>query len=580
MTIQADIQVPATWLDRAQYSLAGIAAFCGVSLGVRDLTPGVAIGRVVYAPLQSMSLSPEDAGASFLVRIPYLGGDNGSSPVRDESDTLVCSWGVDRAPLYVRSRAIALRRGGPLARWSHSGDPAIVLFESGSLTVVDFSFDAISSFFSAIAQVDEDSIGDRDTHGRPPQRLTFPIAAGVPLSPIATDSALLVQKAIGAACTNAGVFLLMKAPWPNGVRAVACITHDVDSVRKWILPRLVGRVRAVSNEDNGIQVHLGLRPIVLGVAEVAGLRDPHRNLRGIRRLELEHGIKATYFLQMTERPGRQEPLALYGHRNRYLRREMRVLNQEGHELALHSSYESGANPARLQEEVRRLSSLRSPSGSRQHYLRIHPRLWEELRSLGLQYDSSVGYSDFVGFRSGACHPYHPFNGETGGEFSVLEIPFSIMDSGLFQSCGGNRSQMESLLNALTDIVEYRNGALVSIWHNQYLDGSLLAAGSVFDWFITHLEEKGWEFWTLERVARWWNARDAVELICRGPDMWNVVPHENIEQLSLRCYGGVPGHVDGVGKDACTINPGDPFSVVTIGGLRASSPVTVHRRAAT
>ena len=315
------------------------------------------------------------------------------------------------------------------------------------------------------------------------------------------------------------------------------------------------------------------------MAEIAGVRDPHRNLSGIRTFELKHGIKATFFLQMVERPRRQEPVALYSHSNRYVRRELAALNREGHEIALHSSYESGADPTRLRDEVRRLQSSRSPSGSRQHYLRIHPGVWAELGSLGLQYDSSVGYSDFVGFRSGACHPYRPFDDNARREFSILEIPFCVMDSGLFQACGGSRSKMEGLLNALAESVEYRNGVLVSVWHNQYQDGSLLATGSVFEWFIGLLERKEWDFWTLERVAEWWNTRGAVELSCQGGDMWNVVTQGDIDQLSLRCYGGTVGEVDGVPEDAVTITPGNAFSLVTIRGLKAASPVAVHRRKA-
>ena len=409
--------------------------------------------------------------------------------------------------------------------------------------------------------------------------MTFPIARGLALLPTATDSAVLVQKAIGAACKYASVFLVMKAAWPDGGRSVACITHDVDSVRKWNLRRIVGRVVTVPSRGTIRQRGRWLKRTLFGLAEGAGITDPHRNLASIRALELDHGIKATYFLQMVDHPQRQEPLAMYAYRDPYLRREVAALRNEGHEIALHSSYESGADPARLRDEVRRLLSLRPASGSRQHYLRIHSNLWAELWSLGLRYDSSVGYSDFVGFRSGACHPYRPFNKDTGCEFSTLEIPFCVMDSGLFQSCGGNRSQMEGLLDALADSVGYRNGVLVSIWHNQYRDGSLLARGSIFEWFVGRLEHKGWEFWTMERVARWWSAREAVELSCRGEDQWSVVPHSDIDQLSLRCYGGAAGDIDGVAKDAVKVTPGDPFSLVTIQGLKASTPITVHRRKA-
>jgi len=576
MTMRAVIRVPHFWRSQASYALAGIAETCGLSIG-QDEGRSKAIGYLVYArPGQSIVL-PNRVEGNFLVRIPFLGPEAPSPLWQEGWEPRSCLWEGEDTLLHVRSPVIPLPAGRVLARWTDDLRPSVVLHESKGLAVVEFSFDAIASFFTTISQLDEDSIRARDAHLRVPQEMTFPIVKNVSLNPIATDSALLVGKAIKAACGVTGTFLVVKAPWPVEVTGIACVTHDVDSIRKWTVRRALSKITRTFEATKRHNVSSPSKTMWAIIAEMA-VRDPHQNLGDIRRLEMHHGIRATYFLQMAKRGGHRDPRNLYSYRSRYLQRETRRLSAEGHELALHSTYESADEPSRLREEARRLSDMNVPAGARQHYLRIHRGLWREQESCGLLYDSSVGYSDFVGFRSGACHPYHPYNPETGQGFSLLEIPFAMMDSGIYQSCRGKRAEMEQSLTTLADIVSRRQGVLVSIWHNQYLDGALVSRESLLEWWVASLKAKGWQFWTMQRVARWWENRHRTEVLCHDPDTWGVVPHGDVEQFLLQCYGGRVGSVDGVARDAWSVKETNGFSILAIRGLRALSSVTVRREA--
>lgn len=579
MTIGVTIQVPPFWLSPAGYVINEIASVCGLSIDTANHHSGREIGRIAYTRPGGSSPPLEESRENFSIAIPYLGSETASPAEQGDWGARSCFWGDDGVPLHVRSPVIALNSGVPLARWADGGEPAIVMREAGGKAFVEFSFDAISSYFLAITQRDEDAIQERDVHGRPPQSMTFPVVNGMTHSPVATDSALLVGKAAQEVCQRTRSFLLTKTPWPFGIHAVACITHDVDSVRKWIIPRIVGHTRGHARAESR-QAGPPMRSTILNtIAEMSGLLDPHRNLGEISALETSRGVRSTFFVQMARRGSRRDPLAMYGYRNPYVRREMKQASWQGHELALHSTYESADEPARLSEEVNRISILSRATGARQHYLRIHRRVWREQESIGLLYDSSVGYSEFVGFRSGACHPYHPFDSQEARRFSVLEIPFQVMDSALYDSCHGRRGEMEGLLSLLAEDVSYRNGVLVSIWHNHFLDGALVKPGSILEWYLEFLKGRGWHFWTMGQVARWWKARDGADLVSRDPDTWTLFPRENMEQLAIRSDGGVPARVEGLAEGEWSVVQEGRFRILLLRGLRASHPVTIHRGAA-
>jgi len=155
-----------------------------------------------------------------------------------------------------------------------------------------------------------------------------------------------------------------------------------------------------------------------------------------------------------------------------------------------------------------------------------------------------------------------------------------MDSALYETCRGSPEKMEDLLRSIAQTVAYRNGVFVSIWHNHYLDGALVKEGSVLAWYLDFLKERGWHFWTMDRVARWWKARNTAELLYRDPDTWELIPRESIDELTLRSDGGVPERIEGLADGAWSVVREGRSSFLTLRGLRPANPVTIHRGATT
>ncbi len=147
---------------------------------------------------------------------------------------------------------------------------------------------------------------------------------------------------------------------------------------------------------------------------------------------------------------------------------LRELHEEGMEVGVHGSYTSVAEGGSLANEYARLRAAgHAVHGGRQHWLRFRGlELFDALEAAGASYDSSMGWSDRPGYRSGACFPYVPYDLRHEKPFALLEFPLVIMDATLFDvdryDFDRMRARCERLLrrSAL-----YANGGSSILWHN-------------------------------------------------------------------------------------------------------------------
>jgi hypothetical protein len=83
------------------------------------------------------------------------------------------------------------------------------------------------------------------------------------------------------------------------------------------------------------------------------------------------------------------------------------------------------------------------------------------RAAGFRYDTTIGYSDGVGFRNGMCHPYDL---TADKEMGTLEIPMIIMDCVLLDHHRSFREAWD-ITKRPVDETERYNGVLTMLWHN-------------------------------------------------------------------------------------------------------------------
>jgi hypothetical protein len=145
-------------------------------------------------------------------------------------------------------------------------------------------------------------------------------------------------------------------------------------------------------------------------------------------------------------------------------------NEQGIEMGVHPGYESFRCKLTLEEEVRRYKiAIRGETfGGRQDFLRWCPETWSDWETCGISYDSSVGFADQVGFRSGTSYPFLPWLWEQDRPANLLEIPLIAMDATLVWYM---RLNPRGSLNTVRDLYQKCSlvgGVFTLLWHNSSL----------------------------------------------------------------------------------------------------------------
>ena len=142
-------------------------------------------------------------------------------------------------------------------------------------------------------------------------------------------------------------------------------------------------------------------------------------------------------------------------------------------VGIHPSYQSGTNIENVRVEISDLVNVldKEVLKSRQHYLRIFlPTTYNNLITLGVKEDYSMGYSDRSGFRAGTCTPFFFYNLKEEKVIDFKIVPFQTMDYTLWSPMKLNPMHAYDHIMTLVNKVKAVNGTFVSIWHNEYLSG--------------------------------------------------------------------------------------------------------------
>jgi hypothetical protein len=146
------------------------------------------------------------------------------------------------------------------------------------------------------------------------------------------------------------------------------------------------------------------------------------------------------------------------------------LKDKGMELGVHPGYYTFNDPHRLSDEVEHICEVIGETrvGGRQHFLRWHPHTWHDWEKSGLVYDSTVGFSDHIGFRAGTCLPYRPWSLELDREINLLEIPLLAMDVTLAHYMRLTPEESVALLLQCAERCKIVGGVFTLLWHNRSL----------------------------------------------------------------------------------------------------------------
>jgi peptidoglycan/xylan/chitin deacetylase (PgdA/CDA1 family) len=335
------------------------------------------------------------------------------------------------------------------------GEPPYAHLDETGLTT---NIDLIASSFFLLAQYEEYVCEERDPHGRLPARAILAYREGFMRIPIVNEYVELLRRWL----SQVGVEI--RSPrLPSGHSHILNVTHDVDRIA--LFSRGHRAIRAIAHSA---LLQRSPRRAIQTLRDFTATRqrrmvDPFSRFGDILALERTYGATSTFFFMAGGASRKYD--------NRYSLDEVRDLvaevQQASCEVGLHGSYLSHTDVERLRAEKASLQEVVGAlvHGNRQHYLRW--KLPESLRVVegaGFRYDTTVGFVDDVGFRSGVCCPYQPFDIVARRALAWREVPLAIMENSLFGKLRVSAAEALQLTQGMIDVVCRHGGVLTLLWH--------------------------------------------------------------------------------------------------------------------
>jgi hypothetical protein len=354
---------------------------------------------------------------------------------------------------------------------------------------------------------------------------------------------------------GSGIPLVEVPPVPDGYRFIACLTHDVDHPclrqHMWDHTMFGFLYRAVvSSLQKVLRRRISVRDLLTNWMAACKLPFVHLGLAKDfwnefdRYPALEKHSASTFFvIPFKEYPGRRgRGLAPRRRASRYaasdIASKLEGLVSSGCEIGLHGidAWMDSARARAELGEIRRVTG-NSDIGVRMHWLYGDLQTPLVLERAGASYDSSIGYNETIGYRSGTTQAYKPLN-----TARLLELPLHVMDTALFFPDHLNSSPEEARneVDRMIGKAARFGGCLTVNWHDRSIAPERLW-GTFYVNLVDRLENNGAWFSTASQAVSWFRKRRSVlfETVSRETPVLLVkvagVTTEELPGLRLRIY---------------------------------------------
>ena len=319
---------------------------------------------------------------------------------------------------------------------------------------------------------------------------------------------------------DAGICLIEIPPVPNKYSFIACLTHDVDhpSIRAHIFDHamvgflyraLVGslfnlvRGRAsVSNLFRNWAAAVKLPFVYLGfVKDTWDTFDKY--------IRIERGLGSSFFIiPFRDRSGDnadgdapRRRASRYGAADILV--QVRNLMAAGCEIGLHGidAWTDAAKGGAEVREIRRVTGS-NEVGARMHWLYFGARSPSVLEEVGIDYDSTSGYNEAIGYRAGTTQVYKPLE-----VTRLLELPLHVMDTALFfpAHLDLGATQARKRVDRIIDNAVEFGGCVTVNWHDRSIAPERLW-GDFYLELVEGLKGKGAWFPTARQAVFWFRKR--------------------------------------------------------------------------
>lgn len=253
------------------------------------------------------------------------------------------------------------------------------------------------------------------------------------------------------------------------------LSHDVDYLHKTVQLRIrrfaFYFIKALKNFKN-FDFQNGFQNIRAGLIFLLTF-DDYWQFEYIQKLEDAYEFRSVFFIYAKTKIGWRNWLKrlifdpTYDVKtNRKLQLKIRELIDRGWKVGLHSSFNSFNSKEILLDEKKSLELITNTPilSIRQHWLRLSIEdTWHEQYEAGIKYDTTLGFNDVIGFRTGVANPYHPYDFNGKKEHKIVEIPMVVMDGTLFDYKG--EASIREVIDILKEVKKF-NGCISINWHQR------------------------------------------------------------------------------------------------------------------
>jgi hypothetical protein len=278
----------------------------------------------------------------------------------------------------------------------------------------------------------------------------------------------------------------LQALWPRLVRRhrqfQIRLSHDVDEPYRFAFTG----VRRLAKRCAGDLMYRRSLPALVGSVnswiQVKGLaridRDPCNTFDLIMDLSEQHNLQSAFYFITDHTAGEID--GAYTMAQPLIRQLLRRIHDRGHEIGLHTSYNTYLDAAQTKKEfeiLRRACELegieQSIWGGRQHCLRWQTATtFQNWEGAGLDYDSTLTFAEQVGFRCGTCYEFPVFDLGCRQALKLRERPLCVMDVSVTRSAymgleiiGGAALQAMAVIKQRCRLFQ---GDFTLLWHNTSL----------------------------------------------------------------------------------------------------------------
>jgi peptidoglycan/xylan/chitin deacetylase (PgdA/CDA1 family) len=366
---------------------------------------------------------------------------------------------------------VAVQRFLPVIYGDNSGDTKLFRQDGDEITL---RLDIFGSAFFMLTLYEEAVKPDRDRLDRFPSTATLAAQANFLDRPIVNEYLEVLW-----GCLHHLWPQLQRRSRQFQVR----VSHDVDEPFRFAFTGVKRLARRCAGDVLRRRSVRALGSSLSSWAEVKLLgrsdRDPCNNFDRIMDVSEEYNLQSAFYFITDHSAGAID--GVYEMRHPLIRQLLRRIHERGHEIGLHTSYNTYCNPQQTAKEFAILKQACAAEGieqeiwgGRQHYLRWQtPTTFRNWADAGLDYDSTLSYADCIGFRCGTCYEFPVFDVQQRQALKLRERPLCVMEVTVI---GASYMGLEIIGNAaLQAMVTIKRrcrlfgGNFTILWHNTSLN---------------------------------------------------------------------------------------------------------------